>query len=499
MKKAISIALILLMLLLLSAAAFAAGSQTLVVSANSAVVQPGETATITLTVEANSGFAWLVIRPKCDATVLSWKAKNGDLDLEMDQATNLVWSGDENCTSTGVLVTLTVTVAESAQPGEYPITFAAYECFNADFEDVAVSISTATITVPGNPACSHTDTAEVAEIAPGCDTVGYTAGVICKACGSILSGHQEIPAMGHRYETVVTAPTCEAEGFTSHTCANCGGSYSDSAQPALGHLDENCDHICDRGCGKSDLGAHADAGDDADHLCDYGCGVAVESCSDADGDGDHSCDICGAANVTAHAYGDATCNTVAACTECGASTGAPLAHTAVIDSAVAPTCVESGLTEGKHCAICGEILEAQEETPATGKHVNSQGNWQADGENHWQTCDLCGAAFDQAVHGGGTATCAEKAQCDVCANAYGEVNAQNHSFGAWSVKVAPTDQTAGEETRTCARCGAEESRSLEKLPAEATDSTSYILPIALAILAAAGIIAVILLKKKRSV
>ena len=41
-------------------------------------------------------------------------------------------------------------------------------------------------------------------------------------------------------------------------------------------------------------------------------------------------------------------------------------HTPVVDEAVAPTCTETGLTQGSHCEKCGEILTAQEEIPALG-------------------------------------------------------------------------------------------------------------------------------------
>ena len=41
-------------------------------------------------------------------------------------------------------------------------------------------------------------------------------------------------------------------------------------------------------------------------------------------------------------------------------------HTPVIDEAVTPTCEETGLTEGSHCAVCGEVFTVQEIIPALG-------------------------------------------------------------------------------------------------------------------------------------
>ena len=46
-------------------------------------------------------------------------------------------------------------------------------------------------------------------------------------------------------------------------------------------------------------------------------------------------------------------------------------HTEVVDAAVAATCTETGLTEGKHCSVCGKVLVAQEMTPAPGHNWNA--------------------------------------------------------------------------------------------------------------------------------
>jgi hypothetical protein len=41
-------------------------------------------------------------------------------------------------------------------------------------------------------------------------------------------------------------------------------------------------------------------------------------------------------------------------------------HTQAIDAAVAPTCTQTGLTEGKHCTVCSAVLTVRQTIPALG-------------------------------------------------------------------------------------------------------------------------------------
>ena len=143
----------------------------------------------------------------------------------------------------------------------------------------------------------------------------------CSVCSTT-----EGDALGHNYTSVVTAPTCTAQGYTTNTCYKCSNSYVDSYVDALG-------------------------------------------------------------------------------------------HTKVIDAAKAPTCTETGLTEGVKCSVCGEILTAQEVVPATGHNyvgvVTKQPTCTEAGVKTF-TCETCGDTYAEAVVALGHDEVSHEAKAPTC-------------------------------------------------------------------------------------
>ena len=98
--------------------------------------------------------------------------------------------------------------------------------------------------------------------------------------GTSKHDHEDALGVSH----AMAEPTCEAPA----TCAKCGNTVGE----ALGHLDANRDHTCDRNCCNSTLGEHFDSPDDDNHVCDYGCGAILEPCSGATPENGYICVIC---------------------------------------------------------------------------------------------------------------------------------------------------------------------------------------------------------------
>ncbi len=81
---------------------------------------------------------------------------------------------------------------------------------------------------------AHTEE-EIPAVNPTCEAAGLTAGVKCSVCGEIIKAQEDVSALGHKYDAVVTAPTCTEDGYTTYTCANCGDVYTADTVSATGH------------------------------------------------------------------------------------------------------------------------------------------------------------------------------------------------------------------------------------------------------------------------
>ena len=329
----------------------------------------------------------------------------------------------------------------------------------------------------GGKPCSHENTEIRNAKAATCTVSGYTGDTYCKDCNEKISDGEIIPALGHDWGewTVTTSPTCTEKGEEKRTCKRDGCNATETRKiDATGHTPVD---------------------------------VAEQpaTCTEPGHTAGTKCSVCGATlsgmeeiPALGHDWGEWTVTTSPTCTKegeekrtckrdgCNATETRKIdatGHTEVIDAAKAPTCTETGLTEGKHCSVCNEVLVAQEVIPAKGHSWNEGEITTAPTcENagvKTYTCTVCNETKTEAIVATGhtsvevpekPATCTESGhkagtKCSVCGatlSGMEELPALGHDWGEWTVTTSPTCTKEGEEKRTCKRdgCNATETRKI---------------------------------------
>ena len=247
-------------------------------------------------------------------------------------------------------------------------------------------------------------------------TASCTAKAICEDCGA---AYGEMSAHSFTAETVEetylkSEATCTDKAVYYKSCAVCGLSSEGTAGEATFESGEPLSH---------NWGTWASNGD----------GTHTRTCSR---DASHKeTDNC-------HG-GTATCIAAAVCTDCGTAYGAkkPQNH--------ADGCkLEWITTEETHqqkYSKCGQEVVPEE-------------------DHEWEngTCTECRYVCQ---HSGGTATCTEKAVCEICGESYSDP--LGHDWGQWTVTTPATARAEGVETRTCRNDASHtETRAIPKLTPE---------------------------------
>ena len=230
---------------------------------------------------------------------------------------------------------------------------------------------TKTEVIPADPENGHVWDSGVETLAATCVAEGemlYTCTVTYTndageevTCTGTKTEKTPVNPENHTWDEGVEDPvhTCEQEGLMTYHCINTAVTVNDAGEETV----VTCEEIDTKVVPMHDA---QPIGEAKEPTCTETGITAGSYCP--------TCDTVLEAQeilpITGHNWGGVyPCQSeTSACINegCGLAYTEKQPHDVVIDAAVPVSCTTDGLTEGEHCAVCGEILKAQEVVPATG-------------------------------------------------------------------------------------------------------------------------------------
>lgn len=301
----------------------------------------------------------------------------------------------------------------------------------------AVGFATGADGVATQAKCYHIGTGRetINYKAATCIEMGYSGDSVCKECGAVvikgISLVKNLLNHGNNRELRnAKDATCTENGYTGDTyCNDCGLLvFLGKNIEAPGHDYKDVAEV------PATCVAEGTAATQQCKRCDY----IVPAQSFPIDPNNHAnivkdvavAPTCTETGLTEGSHGG-DCNKILIAQEVVSSTN----HTEVIDPAVAATCTETGLTEGSHCSVCNKILVAQKTVSAL---------------NHSFTNYISNDDATCTEDGTKTAKCD---RCDVTDTQSDEGSAKGHT-SVVDAAVAPTYSSVGlTEGSHCADCG----------------------------------------------